>query len=260
MADIRWSSKRPCAIRRKTRLWLIGSAPDARRARFKSAVDPPIAIVGRASVSWRMAASSSSSPCPLVAAAGFGAARKLRDEMRSGDTERVGHDFHREASRGGDGNCQTGFFFPSDGERPPEHLDFHGLAAQKALQFTHALFEITGFAGCDDIFIGFDGDLTALGHKLPPLEQQAWRDAMQAGNGRYRHPRLAWWRRPGRASHWQYSGGGARVGDDFNARGIIGHRRKPRSSWLRQVSGRNGGRSRTPLTVERRALIKPSRV
>jgi hypothetical protein len=43
---------------------------------------------------------------------------------------------------------------------------------------------------CDDIFIGFDSDLTALGHELPPLEQQAWRDAVQASDGRYRHPRL----------------------------------------------------------------------
>ncbi len=47
---------------------------------------------------------------PLIAAAGIGDARKLLDEIRPGDAERVGHDFHREASRGGDGNCQTGFF------------------------------------------------------------------------------------------------------------------------------------------------------
>ena len=47
---------------------------------------------------------------PLIAAAGFGGARKLLDEMRPGDAERVGYNFHREASRGGDGSCQTGFF------------------------------------------------------------------------------------------------------------------------------------------------------
>ena len=47
---------------------------------------------------------------PLIAAAGFGAARQLLDEMRPGDAKRVGHNLHREASRGGDGNCQTGFF------------------------------------------------------------------------------------------------------------------------------------------------------
>jgi hypothetical protein len=74
-------------------------------------------------------------------------------------------------------------FFPSGGERFLEDLDFHGLTAEQAFQLTDAQFEIASFTGCDDIFIGFDGDLTALGHELPPLEQQAWRDAVQAGDG-----------------------------------------------------------------------------
>ncbi len=72
--------------------------------------DPPVAV------SWaciRQLADGSQQfvvASPLIAAAGFGAVRKLPDEIRPGDAERVGHNLHREVPRGGDGNCQTGFF------------------------------------------------------------------------------------------------------------------------------------------------------
>ncbi len=51
--------------------------------------------------------------------------------------------------------------FPSGGERLLKDFDFHGLAAQEALQFTDTLFEFAGFVGRDDAFIGFDGNLRA---------------------------------------------------------------------------------------------------
>ena len=113
-------------------------------------------------------------------------------------------------------------FFPSGGERLLEDFDFHGLAAEQALQLTGAQFQITSITGCDDIVIGFDGDLTALGHELPPLEQQAWRDAVQAGDGRDRHPRLH-----GGVDQVELLIGSITAatlvsGDDFNVRGIIG--------------------------------------
>ena len=72
--------------------------------------DPPIAVSRTCIGELADGSQQFAIALPLVATARFGAARKLLDEMRSGDAERVGHDFHREASRGGDGNCQTGFF------------------------------------------------------------------------------------------------------------------------------------------------------
>ena len=66
-----------------------------------------------------------------------------------------------------------GLFFPSSGERFLKHLDFHCLAARQALELPHTLLKLPGSAGGHHVFIGFDGDLTTLGHELPPLEQQA---------------------------------------------------------------------------------------
>jgi hypothetical protein len=46
----------------------------------------------------------------LAATTGYGCAGHLLDKVGPGDAKRIGHDLCREASRGGDGNCQTGFF------------------------------------------------------------------------------------------------------------------------------------------------------
>jgi hypothetical protein len=54
-------------------------------------------------------------------------------------------------------------FFTSSGKRFLEHFDFHRLAAQPALELPHTLFKLPGSADGHDVFIGFDGDLTALG-------------------------------------------------------------------------------------------------
>jgi hypothetical protein len=49
--------------------------------------------------------------------------------------------------------------------------------------------QVAGPARRHHIFIGFDGDLTTLGHELPPIEQYAWRDAMKTADGRDCHAR-----------------------------------------------------------------------
>ena len=58
-----------------------------------------------------------------------------------------------------DGSKVTVFFRkpPLRGvERFLENLDFHGLAAEQALQFAHPSFQLTDTARADDIFVSLD--------------------------------------------------------------------------------------------------------
>ena len=64
-------------------------------------------------------------------------------------------------------------FYPRDVERFLENLDFHGLAAEQALQFAYPSFQVTDTARADDIFVSLDRLQAAFQHSSTPVEQQA---------------------------------------------------------------------------------------
>jgi hypothetical protein len=66
---------------------------------------------------------------------------------------------------------QARFFYPRDVERFLENLDFHGLAAEQALQFAHPSFQLTDTARSDDIFVSLDRLQAAFQHSSTPVEQ-----------------------------------------------------------------------------------------
>src|SRR3974377_315662 len=71
-----------------------------------------------------------------------------------------------------------------------ENLDFHGLAAEQALQLAHPSFQLTDTARADDIFVSLDRLQAAFQHSSTPVEQQAGSDARSPGHVGYRHPGL----------------------------------------------------------------------
>jgi hypothetical protein len=84
----------------------------------------------------------------------------------------------------------TGVFFPRGGERLLQNLDLEGLAAEQTLEFPDPLLELAHPGSADHYVVGPDRFPATLGHPLPPLEQQARRDAVLAGHERHRHAGL----------------------------------------------------------------------
>ena len=119
-------------------------------------------------------------------------------------------------------------FFPGGGEWFLQHFDLQRLAAEQTLQFAHPLFELACPAGGDHIFIGTHGDLAALGHQLPPLEQQARRDAALSGDDRDRRAGLHRLHDESQFLLGTVAPVTLTAGDDFNTAWFIGHRRMPR--------------------------------
>ena len=71
----------------------------------------------------------------------------------------------------------SSFFYPRDVERFLENLDFHGLAAEQALQFAHPSFQLTDTARADDIFVSLDS-LQAVGQR-----RRRWTDVITSTRG-----------------------------------------------------------------------------
>jgi hypothetical protein len=84
----------------------------------------------------------------------------------------------------------TAVFCPGGGERLLEDLDFQGLAAEQPFELPNPLFELADLGGADHLVVDADRFTAALGHPLPPSEQQARRDAVPAGHERDRHAGL----------------------------------------------------------------------
>jgi hypothetical protein len=93
-------------------------------------------------------------------------ARRLHplDQVRTGDRGRAGHRPHGEPSLRSfpDGSCKLGFFYPRDVEGFLENLDFHGFAAERALQLAHQSFRLTDTVRADDAFVSLDPWPTAM--------------------------------------------------------------------------------------------------
>jgi hypothetical protein len=66
-------------------------------------------------------------------------------------------------------------------------LDFHGLAAEQALQLAHPSFQLTDTARADDIFVSLDRLEAAFQHSSTRVEQQAGSDARSPGHVGHRH-------------------------------------------------------------------------
>jgi hypothetical protein len=73
------------------------------------------------------------------------------------------------------------FFWACGFQGLAEDLGFHGLAAEKALEFADAVLEVTDAADGDDLLVCPDRLVPTLSHAPPPLEQQAGGDAMEPG-------------------------------------------------------------------------------
>jgi hypothetical protein len=86
--------------------------------------------------------------------------------------------------------AQQRFFCPRRGQRLLEDLDLEGLAAEQTLEFPDPLLELVHPGGAHHHVVGSDRFPAALGHPLPPLEQQARREPVLAGHERDRHARL----------------------------------------------------------------------
>jgi hypothetical protein len=70
------------------------------------------------------------------------------------------------------------------------NLDFHGLAAEQALQLAHPSFQLTDTARADDILVSLDRLQAAFQHSSTPVEQQARSDTRSPGHVGHRHPGL----------------------------------------------------------------------
>ncbi|MBR0674534.1 hypothetical protein GXW76_25440 [Roseomonas soli] len=64
-------------------------------------------------------------------------------------------------------------FWASLFEGLAQDLGLHGLAAEQALELADTVLEFPQAADRDDLLVGPDRLLPALGHAPPPLEQQA---------------------------------------------------------------------------------------
>ena len=82
------------------------------------------------------------------------------------------------------------FFPPRRGECLLQHLDLERLAAKQPFEVADPGLQLSHAAGADHVLIGFDCGPPTLGHQLPPLEQQARGDTMQASDRRDGHARL----------------------------------------------------------------------
>jgi hypothetical protein len=73
-------------------------------------------------------------------------------------------------------------FPPCYGQCLIQYLDRQRFAAEQPFEVADTGLELAHAAGADHVFIRSDSRPTAFGHQLPPLEQQAWGDAMQASD------------------------------------------------------------------------------
>jgi hypothetical protein len=109
----------------------------------------------------------------------------------------------------------------------------------------------------NDLLIGSDGFLPTFAHATPPLKQQAWGDAIKPGNGWDRHAGLHSLFDQPDLFLGSIAPTAMDAGDDFNTLNGLRYRRmprlKPRSSGLRQVSGRIRGWSRLVSAAVNRA-------
>jgi hypothetical protein len=64
------------------------------------------------------------------------------------------------------------------------------ITAEQTLELPDALLELAHPGGADHLVVGPDRLAAALGHPLPPFEQQARRAAVLARHERHRHARL----------------------------------------------------------------------
>ena len=93
---------------------------------------------------------------------------QLLDQVGSGDADGLGHELHRKAAGGGDGNCQPGFFPRSRRQRFFKDLDLEGLAPEQPFELADALLQLRGTADGDDLLVGLDRDLA------PPRSSSAF--------------------------------------------------------------------------------------
>jgi hypothetical protein len=118
-----------------------------------------------------------------------------------------------------------------------EHLGLHGLAAEEALEFADA-------ADGDDLLVGRDCLVPALGQASPPLKQEAGRAAVELGDGGDRHAGLHGLLDQPDLFCGSVAPAAVDAGDDFDALHGLRHRRtprlEPRPSRLCRLSGRIG--------------------